>query len=83
MTSHSSNLAHAVNPRNIDDWKRSDAYHNDRLIKPDSDFDNINDGAQKEGVPAIAVSRAQGKFLNLLLKSVRAKKVLEVGTLAG
>ena len=31
----------------------------------------------------IAVPDSQGKFLNLLIKSIGAKRVLEVGTLGG
>lgn len=35
------------------------------------------------GLPAIDVSPPQGKFLNLLARSVRARRVLEIGTLGG
>lgn len=35
------------------------------------------------GLPAIDVSEAQGKFLCLLARSSRAKRVLEIGTLGG
>ncbi|KAF2396952.1 S-adenosyl-L-methionine-dependent methyltransferase [Trichodelitschia bisporula] len=36
-----------------------------------------------EGLPNIAVSAAQGKFLSLLARAIRAERVLEVGTLGG
>lgn len=35
------------------------------------------------GLPAIDVSPPQGKFLYLIAKSVRARRVLEIGTLGG
>ncbi|KAG8919553.1 hypothetical protein FRC03_003305 [Tulasnella sp. 419] len=65
------------------DWSRSDKYHNSFLIKPDPALDHIKENAAKESIPDIAVTDAQGKFLHLLLRSMKAKKVLEVGTLAG
>ncbi|KAG9001475.1 hypothetical protein FRB94_006583 [Tulasnella sp. JGI-2019a] len=73
----------AEQPTTLADWERSDDYHNERLIKSDPLLDNISTEAAKQGVPLISVSKAQGKFMNLLLKSMQAKKVLEVGTLAG
>jgi caffeoyl-CoA O-methyltransferase len=36
-----------------------------------------------ENLPPISVSANQGKFLNVLAKVCRAKKILEIGTLAG
>ncbi|HTM86066.1 MAG TPA: O-methyltransferase, partial [Mycobacterium sp.] len=35
------------------------------------------------GLPAIAVSAQQGKFLNLLAAATRAVRILEIGTLGG
>lgn len=67
----------------FDDWVRSDEYHNARLIKPDPHLDDVNKIAADNGMPPIAVSDAQGKLLNLIARSINAKKVLEVGTLAG
>lgn len=37
----------------------------------------------EEGLPAIDVSPAQGKFLHLLVRMTGAKRVLEIGTLGG
>ena len=39
--------------------------------------------ATPDGVPAIMVGRSDGKTVNLLLKMIGAKKVVEVGTLVG
>jgi len=41
------------------------------------------DAPQQHGVPAIQVAPSEGKLLELLLKMIGAKKVVEVGTLAG
>ena len=38
---------------------------------------------EKNGMPLIQVSPDNGKFLQLLMKIIRAKKVLELGTLGG
>lgn len=38
---------------------------------------------QEEGMPPISVSPNQGKFLHMLALLCRAKRILEVGTLAG
>src|SRR5438046_564862 len=37
----------------------------------------------RQKMPAIQVGRSEGKLLELLLKMAQAKKVVEVGTLAG
>ncbi|KAG9042027.1 hypothetical protein FS837_011438 [Tulasnella sp. UAMH 9824] len=66
-----------------DDWFRSDQYHNSFLVKPDPDLDRVNQVGAQNGLPPIAVSTALGKFLNLLVTSIGAKKIIEVGTLAG
>jgi caffeoyl-CoA O-methyltransferase len=38
---------------------------------------------EREGIPAIQVGKSEGKLLELLLKLAQAKKVIELGTLAG
>lgn len=37
----------------------------------------------EHGIPPIAVSANQGKFLHVMALAVRAKRILEIGTLAG
>jgi caffeoyl-CoA O-methyltransferase len=39
--------------------------------------------ARAEGIPPIWISPEQGSFMQILLKAVRAKKIIEIGTLAG
>ena len=64
-------------------WTRSDVYHNSFLIPQDEAFDEITANSDANGLNKFAVSVAQGKFLNLLARSIGAKKILEVGTLGG
>ncbi|KDR74016.1 hypothetical protein GALMADRAFT_71333 [Galerina marginata CBS 339.88] len=66
-----------------EDWIRSDKYHNSYLIPQDDILDAVVENSTKQGLPPIAVSTAQGKLLNLLAKTIGAKRVLEVGTLGG
>ncbi|KIJ98657.1 hypothetical protein K443DRAFT_103603 [Laccaria amethystina LaAM-08-1] len=70
-------------PTTLDDWERSDKYHNSFLLSPDPALEAAAKRNDEHGLPEIAVSRAQGKFLNLLAQSIGAKRILEVGTLGG
>ncbi|KAF7317335.1 O-methyltransferase family 3 protein [Mycena chlorophos] len=67
----------------VEDWARSDAYHNSFLHEPDATLAWVLKNSTEKGLPEIAVSAAQGKLLHLLVRSVGAKRVLEVGTLGG
>lgn len=66
-----------------EDWARSDQYHNSFLHTKDEILDAALKNSTAQGLPEIAVSAAQGKFLNLLVSSIGAKRILEVGTLGG
>lgn len=70
-------------PTTLDDWERSDKYHNSFLLLPDPALEAAAKRNDEQGLPEIAVSPAQGKFLNLLAQSIGAKRILEVGTLGG
>jgi len=67
----------------IKDWERSEQYHNTFLIPKDDVLDAVVKNSKEQGLLNIAVAKAQGKFLNLLAKSIGAKKILEIGTLGG
>ncbi|KAJ7083443.1 O-methyltransferase family 3 protein [Mycena epipterygia] len=67
----------------VEDWSRSDQYHNSFLHTEDPILDAALKHSKANGLPEIAVSAAQGKFLNLLVSSIGAKRILEVGTLGG
>ena len=58
-------------------------YHNSFLMHPDPDIDATVNHNELNHLRNIAVPHSQGKFLNLLIKSVGAKRVLEIGTLGG
>ena len=70
-------------PTGLEDWARSDSYHNSFLIAPDATLDAARQNTAANGLPDIAVSTAQGKFLNLIARSIGALRILEVGTLGG
>jgi len=53
------------------------------LIPQDEALGEIAENSRANGLRDIAVSPAQGKFLNLVARSIGAKKILEVGTLGG
>jgi len=73
----------AGQPASTQEWERSDKYHNSFLIPKDDILDAVVKNNVEQGLPDIAVTKAQGKFLHLLAKSIGAKKILEVGTLGG
>ncbi|KAK0486459.1 O-methyltransferase-domain-containing protein [Armillaria novae-zelandiae] len=70
-------------PTTLADWERSDNYHNSHLLQKDQTLEFTLQNSDANGLPTIAVSHAQGKFLYLLAKSIGAKRILEVGTLGG
>lgn len=70
-------------PTTVEDWTRSDSYHNSFLIPRDDAFEAANRNCEANDLPEIAVTAAQGKFLNLLARTMGAKRILEVGTLGG
>jgi len=64
------------------DWSDVDAYVVEHLVADESSVATLESNAAA-GLPAIDVSVVQAKFLYLLGKSVRARRVLEIGTLGG
>jgi predicted O-methyltransferase YrrM len=77
-------MASKITQESLDLWTRSDHYTNSFLLKPDPVLDAVVQNTMDKGVDhEIAVSPAQGKFLNLILLSIGAKRVLEVGSLGG
>lgn len=67
----------------VEDWAHSANYFNSFLVPDDPILDATLKNSEDNGLPNIAVSAAEGKFLNLLIRSIGAKRVLEVGTLGG
>ncbi|TRM63893.1 O-methyltransferase-domain-containing protein [Schizophyllum amplum] len=70
-------------PAGYDAWDASDQYHARFLLGPDAALDFALSNSKKHGLPDIAVSASQGKLLHLLVRSLGAKRIAEVGTLGG
>ena len=66
-----------------DQWTAVDRYITDHLVPSDGELDAALASSAANGLPAINVAPNQGKLLQVLARSVGAKKILEVGTLAG
>lgn len=64
-------------------WDRVDRYLNEKLLGSDATLDSTLAASAAASLPAIAVSPLQGKFLELIVRSTGARKVLEIGTLGG
>ena len=62
-------------------WGEVDALIEHSLIPPDPIMEQVLDRCSNSGLPDIAVSPAQGKLLEMLVKIAGAKQVLEIGTL--
>lgn len=65
-------------------WTSVDDYVGQTLLaNTDPIFEQVLRANAAGGLPAIDVSPAQGKFLNLLVTISGAKRILEIGTLGG
>jgi predicted O-methyltransferase YrrM len=65
------------------DWSEVDRYLAETLLPPDPVLDAALAAADAAGLPAIDVSPLQGQFLQLLARLAGARRILELGTLAG
>lgn len=64
-------------------WGAVDDYWTGLLHTPDAALDAALADSEAGGLPSIAVSPPQGKFLHLLARGVGARRILEIGTLGG
>jgi predicted O-methyltransferase YrrM len=64
-------------------WEAVDQYFLDKIIGQDATLEEAQRAAEAAGLPPISVTAAQGKLLHLLARMHGARKVLEIGTLAG
>jgi predicted O-methyltransferase YrrM len=70
--------------RQIDErWVEVDAYVGEMLLGRDAALEAAVEASARAGLPAIAVSPPQGRFLNLLARVHGARSILELGTLGG
>lgn len=64
-------------------WSAVDNYLVNALIPDDPVLAQVLENNQRAGLPAFDVAANQGQFLALLVRMVRARRVLEIGTLGG
>ena len=64
-------------------WTAVDDYVTNLFVPPDPALAKTLIDSDAAGLPAIAVSPAQGKLLMLLAQSIGARNILEIGTLGG
>lgn len=64
-------------------WDAVDRYLETTLLDEDPVLKEALKRSQEAGLPAIQVSPLQGQFLHLLARSIKAERVLEIGTLGG
>src|SRR5437879_3872305 len=70
-------------PQNEDQCTAVDRYIADLFVRTDLALDAAREASNAAGLPAISVSPNQGKLLMLMAQSIRARKILEIGTLGG
>jgi predicted O-methyltransferase YrrM len=64
-------------------WTAVDDYIAGLFVGNDPVLDSAQEASAAAGLPAIAVSPVQGKFLYLLARFGGARRILEIGTLGG
>ncbi len=64
-------------------WNDVDAYFEQALLAPDAALEETLRTSDAAGLPQIAVSPLQGKFLYLMARLMKARSILEIGTLGG
>ncbi len=67
----------------LSQWTAVDNYYNNLLLPKDEVLDRVRQSGIDAELPPIAISDAFGKYLELLVQISGAKRVLEIGTLAG
>jgi predicted O-methyltransferase YrrM len=64
-------------------WTKVDQYFSDKLGHSDAVLEAALESSKAAGLPSISVSANQGKFLQVLARTVGARRILEIGTLGG
>ena len=64
-------------------WSAVDRYIADLLIGEDPVLEATLRASAAAGLPSISISRTEGRFLAMLAQMVRARSILEIGTLGG
>jgi predicted O-methyltransferase YrrM len=66
-----------------DTWRQVEDYFDSALIAPDDALEQALSASDAAGLPAISVTATQGKLLQLLARSIGARRILELGALGG
>jgi predicted O-methyltransferase YrrM len=66
-----------------DIWSAVDRYIGGHFLPEDPVLEATLASSAEAGLPAISVSAAQGKFLQIMVELLGARRVLELGTLGG
>ena len=64
-------------------WSKVDEYLGEMLVPEDDALRHALETSAAAGLPAIQVAPNQGAFLMLLARMIRARSILEIGTLGG
>jgi predicted O-methyltransferase YrrM len=64
-------------------WSAVERYTLSALHAEDHALDRTLADCEAAGLPAISVAPAEGKLLHLFARSIRAERILEIGTLGG
>jgi predicted O-methyltransferase YrrM len=64
-------------------WTTVDRYIEHALLSADGVLAAVQEESEAAGLPQISVSPSQGKLLFVLAKAIGARRILELGTLAG
>ena len=65
------------------EWIATEEFLSDAVVHPDSAVQRAIHAAAEAGMPAIEVAPNAGKLLKLLVQLSGARRILEIGTLAG
>lgn len=68
---------------NKETWIAVEDYLTEMVIRPDAVLDAVAQSSRAAGLPPIAVAPPDGKLLQLLARLTGARRILEIGTLAG
>jgi len=67
----------------LEQWSKVDDYFNHLLIGSDPVLEAALGDSRAGGLPDIQVAPNQGKLLHLMARAIGARRILEIGTLAG
>lgn len=70
-------------PPPVERWHEVDRYLTDMFGLEDDVLRHVLEATERAGLPQIQVSAALGKLLHVQARAMRARRILEVGTLAG